>query len=137
MLDETDYRILSLLKENAKIQLRDIGESVHLTGQAVANRIGRMEKLGIIRGYTVVLDQTKLGKTITGYVTVFMKTTDHPAFQTYISGHEAVISADRISGHGCYLLKVSVATHEELDQFLDSLLKYGNYSLNLSVKKFK
>lgn len=53
MIDNTDLEILKLLKSNCKMQFRDIGEVVHLTGQAVSNRISRMEHLGVIKGYTV------------------------------------------------------------------------------------
>ncbi len=137
MIDQTDWEIIRLLKENAKMQLRDIGELVHLTGQAVSNRIQRMEHLGIIRGYSVILDETLLGKTITAYITVFMKSTDHNSFQNYLKETAAVVEAARISGDGCYLLKVSVSSQEDLNQLLDRILQYGNYRLNISIGKVK
>lgn len=52
MLDQTDLKILELLLSNSRMQWQEIGEQVHLTGQAVKNRIDRMEKLGVIEGYT-------------------------------------------------------------------------------------
>lgn len=137
MIDKTDVEILQMLKTNCKIQLIDIGEAVHLTGQAVSKRILKMEKLGIIKGYTVLLDEKLLGKTITAYITIFMKTTDHSAFQAFLKNNEAVVEANRISGEGCYLLKVQVNTHEDLNRFLDSVLPYGNYRLNISIGEIK
>jgi Lrp/AsnC family leucine-responsive transcriptional regulator len=137
MLDNTDWEILKLLKDNCKMQFRDIGEIVHLTGQAVSNRISRLEALGIIKGYTVLLDKKLLGKIITAYITVFMKTTDHGAFHTFLRNHELVEEACRISGEGCYLLKIQTNSQEDLNCFLDSVLKYGNYRLNISIGKIK
>lgn len=137
MLDKTDIEILQLLKTNAKMQYRDIGEIVHLTGQAVSNRISRLEEFGVIKGYTVVLDEKSLGHTITAYVTVFMKTLDHEAFQLYIRQADAVQEACRISGEGCYLLKIRVTTQDDLNHFLDSILKYGNYRVNISISSIK
>lgn len=140
-LDQTDWEILRILKEHARSQLREIGEKVHLTGQAVANRIQRLEHEGIIKGYTVVLDESKLepgkAKTIAAYVTVFMKTADHRAFQRFLADNDAVEWADRISGDGCYLLKVALASQEELNGFLDQLLQFGNYRLNIGIAKLK
>lgn len=133
MLDTTDRQILQLLKENSRLQWREIGEQVHLTGQAVANRIRRMEDLGVIKGYSVLLDQTKLGQTVFAYVTVFMKTTDHYQFQQFISKAPEVIEGHRISGEGCYVLQVRVASLGDLNVFLDLLLKYGNYKVNLAI----
>ncbi len=137
MLDKTDFEILSLLKKNSRIQWREIGELVHLTGQSVANRIRKMEEIGVIQGYTVKLDQSKLGKALIAFITIFMKTTDHPSFQTFIKEKPEILEANRISGDGCYLLKVNVSNEEDLMNLLDEILKYGNYRVNISIGKIK
>ena len=137
MLDYTDWEIIKLLKANCKMQRKDIGEQVHLTGQAVSNRISRMEELGVIQGYSVLLDDTLLGKALTAYITVFMKTTNHQALHVFLQNQEAVVEANRISGDGCYLLKIQVNSQAELNCFLDSVLKYGNYRVNISIGKIK
>jgi len=137
MFDKTDLAILELLKANCKVHLRDIGEEVHLTGQAVANRVSRMESLGVIKGYTVLLDEELLGKTITAYVTIFMKTTNHVAFHVFLKDNESVVEASRISGEGCYMLKIQVNSQLDLNHFLDSVLQYGNYRINISIGKIK
>jgi len=137
MLDNTDLKILKLLKANCKAQFRDIGEAVHLTGQAVSNRISRMEHLGVIKGYSILLDEKLLGNSLTAYITIFMKTTNHGAFHTFLNDNDSVMEANRISGEGCYLLKIQVNSHEDLNLFLDSILNYGNYRVNLSIGKIK
>lgn len=137
MLDQTDFEILSLLKKNSRIQWREIGELVHLTGQSVANRIRKMEELGVIQGYTVKLDQSKLGKTLIAFIIIFMKTTNHLSFQTFIKEKSEILEANRISGDGCYLLKVNVSNEEGLMNLLDEILKYGNYRVNISIGKIK
>lgn len=137
MLDHTDLAIINLLKANCKMRFSDMGELVHLTGQAVSGRIARLEKEGIIRGYSVLLDETQLGKTITAYVTVFMKTTNHRDFHVFIKKQDAVREASRISGEGCYWLKLSVGSEAELNHFLDEVLHFGNYRVNLCIDKIK
>lgn len=137
MLDHTDLEILKRLKANGKMQFKDIGEAVHLTGQAVSNRVSRMEELGVIKGYSVVLDEKLLGKAIMAYVTIFMKTTKHGDFHVFLNNHDAVVEASRISGEGCYMLKIQVNSQEDLNHFLDSVLNYGNYRVNISIGKIK
>lgn len=137
MLDKTDMEILKVLRENSKTQLKEIGEWVHLTGQAVSNRISRMEDLGIIKGYSVVLDETLLGITITAYITVFMKTIQHASFRAFLKKNEFVQEAHKISGDGCYLLKVQTASQGELSSFLDAILEFGNYRVSMSIDKIK
>ena len=137
MLDETDIQILNLLTKNSRMLLQEIGEEVHLTGQAVRNRINRMEKLEVIEGYTIKINSQMLGKTLTAFVTVFMKTTDHASFQKYIQNNNLISEANRISGEGCYFLKVTASTQTEIVRLLDEILKYGNYKLNLSIENIK
>lgn len=137
MLDQTDFEILSLLKKNSRLQWREIGEIVHLTGQAVANRIRKMEDMGIIEGYTVKLNQSKLGNNLIAFITIFMKTTNHPSFQNFINEKIEVLEGNRISGEGCYLLKVNVSNENSLMDLLDEILKYGNYRVNISIGKIK
>jgi len=96
-----------------------------------------MEDTGVIEGYTAKLDEVKMGKPVQAFVMVFMKTTDHPAFGRFLAAKEMVREAHRVSGEGCYWLKVSASDHEELNRFLDELLKHGNYQLNLSIGRVK
>lgn len=137
MLDQTDIQILSLLIKNSRMQWQEIGEEVHLTGQAVKNRINKMEKAGVIEGYTVKINSAIIGKDVTAFITVFMKTTDHLSFKKYINNNSLVTEAHRISGDGCYMLKLTAATQAEIVDFLDEILKFGNYKLNLSIQNIK
>lgn len=137
MIDETDIQILNLLTKNSRMQWQEIGEQVHLTGQAVRNRIVRMEKLGVIDGYTLKINFSKIGKGITAFVTVFMKTTDHVAFKRFICSNSIIVEANRISGEGCYMLKVIASTQDEIVELLDGILQYGNYRINLSIENIK
>jgi len=137
MLDQTDLQILNLLTKNSRMQWQEIGEEVHLTGQAVRNRINKMEKLGVIQGYTIKINSKMIGKELTAFVTIFMKTTDHGSFQKYIQDNPLISEANRISGEGCYLIKVIASTQEEIVGILDEILKYGNYKVNLSIENIK
>lgn len=137
MLDETDKLILALLTKNSRMLLQEIGEEVHLTGQAVRNRINKMEKLGIIKGYTIKIDSNIFGEKLIAFITIFMKTTDHAAFHRYIESNALITEANRISGDGCYMLKVIASSQDEIVGLLDEILMFGNYKLNLSIEKIK
>ena len=137
MIDQTDFEIVKLLESNSRLQLQDIGEIVHLTGQAVKNRIVKLEKLGIIKGYTINVNFAKLGLGMIAFVTVFMKNNDHAAFHRFVRDNICISEVHRISGEGCYLLKVAIANQEKLTDLLDSILQYGNYKVNLSIGQVK
>ncbi len=137
IIDQTDFEILKLLGEHSRIQWKELGQKIHMTGQAVGNRIRRLEDLGIIEQYTIAIDRIKLGQIVTAFVTVFVKTANHQAFKIFFQEEEAVSEVHRTSGEGCYLLKTHFASNEELDTFLEKLLEYGNYRVNLSIGKLK
>ncbi|HEY3423424.1 MAG TPA: Lrp/AsnC family transcriptional regulator, partial [Negativicutes bacterium] len=110
---------------------------VHLTGQAVADRVHRMEDLGIIEGYTVKLDETKIGVQMIAFINIFMKTNNHATFQALFAGKKEIREIHRLSGNGCYSLKACVSSQEHLNQLLDEILPFCNYSLSVSIGKIK
>lgn len=59
-LDETDLEILSLLAADARRPFSEIGDRVGLSGPAVSDRVTRLEETGVIEGFTVDVDRTKL-----------------------------------------------------------------------------
>jgi Lrp/AsnC family leucine-responsive transcriptional regulator len=59
-LDETDLEILSLLAADARRPFSEIGERVGLSGPAVSDRVTRLKETGVIEGFTVDVDRTKL-----------------------------------------------------------------------------
>ncbi|MDN3017104.1 Lrp/AsnC family transcriptional regulator [Paenibacillus sp. BSR1-1] len=136
-LDQIDFQILRLLTENSRIQWKDLGGKIHMTGQAVGNRIKKLEESGVIKAYSLIVDEMKLGLMFTAFVIIHMKTANHDSFIQFIKERNEVVEAHRISGKGCYHLKVIVKSQDQLNLFLNKLLEHGNYSLNLSIQEIK
>ncbi|WP_028530967.1 Lrp/AsnC family transcriptional regulator [Paenibacillus sp. HW567] len=138
LIDDTDYRILQYLIEDSTRSHKDIGELVHMTGQAVGARIRRMRELEIIEGYTVRWNPLKVGLDIHAFITVFLSSNAaHPPFQKFAQNHSGVAELHRVSGEGCYWMRVRLRDQEELNAFLDQLLEYGNYRVNLGMGQLK
>ncbi|MFD1990460.1 Lrp/AsnC family transcriptional regulator [Paenibacillus nicotianae] len=136
-LDHTDYQILRILSENSRIPWKDLGEQIHMTGQAVDNRIKKLEDNGVIHFYSLIVNEFKLGLAYTAFVIITMNSANHKSFIRFISERNEVIETHRISGNGCYHVTLKVSSQEQLNDFLDTLLVHGNYSLNLSIQKMK
>lgn len=66
-LDDVDRRILDLLREDARRTIADIATRVSLSQAPVKRRIDRLERLGVITGYTVLLDEAKIGQAIDAF----------------------------------------------------------------------
>jgi len=136
-LDNIDFKILHLLSENSRIQWKDLGERIHMTGQAVGNRIKKLEDSGVIKTYSIMVDEMKLGLSFTAFVIIYMKTSNHDPFLHFMKERKEIVEAHRVSGEGCYHMKVKVTAQEELNLFLNEILRFGNYALYLSIQERK
>jgi Lrp/AsnC family transcriptional regulator, leucine-responsive regulatory protein len=136
-LDNIDFQILRLLSENSRIQWKDLGQQIHMTGQAVGNRIKKLEDSGVIKAYTLLVDEMKVGLIFTAFVIIYMKTANHDSFIRFVQDRNEVLEVHRVSGEGCYHIKLKVKSQDQLNLFLNELLEYGNYSLHLSIKEIK
>ena len=87
-MDVLDRKILACLKENARVNATDIGARVELSTSAVIERIRKMETSGLIRQYTVLLDQSQLNQELTAFIYIRL---EHPKFnEPFIAGVRAM-----------------------------------------------
>ena len=68
LLDETDREIVALLCEDARRTFADIAERVSVSAPAVKRRVDRLQREGLILGYTAVVDHRLLGLPLQGFV---------------------------------------------------------------------
>jgi Lrp/AsnC family transcriptional regulator, leucine-responsive regulatory protein len=136
MLDHTNMGILRELSKNSRITMKELGEKVHLTGQAAAARVAKLEDNGIIERYTIEVDQPQLGCLIHAWINIYTKSTHHQPYLSFIETQENyVLNNYKISGDGCYLLECRFPSNEVLDQFLTDLNKHVNYKLSIVINK--
>lgn len=64
LLDEIDLEILRFLSSNARLKYKQIGLKIGKPVSTIFKRVERLKKLGVIRGFTVVVDKYKLNYTI-------------------------------------------------------------------------
>jgi len=134
---EIDLKIIEKLKENARLQWREIGEDIHLTGQAVGERVRRLIANDIITGFHASVNESYFGDKRTDFVTVIMTTSDHQGFVDLVNSIEEITELYRISGNGCYMLKMSSNNQDEVNAILERLLEYANYNISSVVKRLK
>lgn len=124
-IDETDQRILELLKQNAKLGTKEIASQVGLTITPTYERIRRLEKRGIIKSYIAVIDKKKQGYTLSVVCNVQLKshTADYlEAFEHAIVQLEEVTDCYHIAGNFDYLLKISIRDMDSYAMFVKEKL---------------
>ncbi|HNJ97747.1 MAG TPA: Lrp/AsnC family transcriptional regulator [Ilumatobacteraceae bacterium] len=69
-LDRIDSEILSILREDARIPYQTLGDRVHLSANAAADRVRRLVRTGVIRRFTIDIDQSALGRDLEAVIDV-------------------------------------------------------------------
>ena len=79
VLDRIDSEILAILRDDGRIPYQTLGDRVHLSANAAAERVRRLVRLGVIRTFTVDIDHSRLGRDLEAVIEV--RTTDQDRFR--------------------------------------------------------
>jgi DNA-binding Lrp family transcriptional regulator len=119
MLDETDFAILKLLQQNARITIKELSEKVHLSTTPVHERVRRLESNGVIKQYVAILDGAKVRKGLMVICYVSLKQHSKNAGGKFIKAIlelNNVLECLTISGQFDFMLKVVA---ENMDAYYD------------------
>lgn len=125
-MDKIDKELLRLLTENARKPLNQLAQKVFLSSPAVASRIEKLEREGVIQGYTAKVDYLKLGYPITAFINLEVQPQQKQSFYPFIAACPNVLECDCITGRYSMLIKVAFPSTQELDTFVGQLQTYGN-----------
>ncbi|MBC1424373.1 Lrp/AsnC family transcriptional regulator [Listeria seeligeri] len=126
-MDSMDKKIIEILQENSRLTNKEIGVMIHLTGQAVGNRIIKLVENGIIRKFSVEIEYPK-----TQFIRVFMDRNNFSDFEQFVNSCEAVSSIYKVSGQACYMV-IGHFLDDSLNEFIQEISKYGRYSVEAVV----
>ncbi len=125
-LDQVDHDILELLAENARRTMADVAQRVSLSTSAVKRRIDRLEREGVIRGYTVVLDHAKAGRPIQAFTEVrYAGTADLEQIRATAARLPEVVTVFTTAGDPDALVWLRVPDVEHLGRVIEQIRRSG------------
>lgn len=124
-MDEIDLKLLRLLQQNSRTPVKTLAGEVNLSSPAVSARIDRLEKQGVIRGYTLDIDPLQLGHHILAYIRLDMQPSQKQEFYPFIAACPNVLECSCVTGSYSMLIKVSHPSTQELDAFIGRLQQFG------------
>ncbi len=115
-MDSTDIKILECLKRNAREKSSAIAEEIGLSVSAVTERIRKLESSGVIKDYTVRLNQKAIGNTVCAVIMAELEDVRScDEFEDFVQSVPNIVSCFSVTGDYSYILKVITDSSESLE----------------------
>lgn len=129
-MDNIDRKILRALQADGKIAVSELAEKVGLSQSPCARRVRLLEKAGIIKGYTAIVDQKRVGLPISAFASIKLerqREEDLDRFGEAVSRWPEVLDCYLMTGQRDYLMRIVAADLEAYERFLkDKLTRLDN-----------
>jgi Lrp/AsnC family leucine-responsive transcriptional regulator len=130
-LDETDRKIVGQLISDGRVSFAELGRRVNLSSPAVAERVQRLERGGVITGYRAELDPRMIGYPLTAIVRVRPAPGQLSRIPELANEIPEIAECHRITGEDCFFMKVHLRSIEALGGVLDRFLAYGETTTSI------
>ena len=120
--DDVDIRILSVLQEDCRLSFNQISKKTGISVGTAFNRVRSLEKKGILKGYTAIIDSGKLGYSLTAIILVQAEGTYLTEIENEIAKSANVISVYDITGDYDATVIAKFKDRASLNSFIKNLL---------------
>jgi Lrp/AsnC family leucine-responsive transcriptional regulator len=131
LLDQNGRNLLRALQSNVRASVADLSRQIGLSQTRTAERLKRMEEAGVIRGYSLEIDREVLGLPILGFIRFTCSGGNYRKFLAFVKSLEQVEECHHTTGGDAFLLKVHVASMDDLEKLIESLLPFGEPTTSL------
>jgi Lrp/AsnC family leucine-responsive transcriptional regulator len=131
LLDATNRRLLAELQADARLSLAELGRRVGLSSPAVAERLGRLERDGVIRGYHAEVDPRALGYALSAVIRIRPAPRQIAEVARRAQETPEVVACDRITGDDCFVLRAHVRDVDHLEEVIDRFTLFGQTTTSI------
>ncbi|MEU7928353.1 Lrp/AsnC family transcriptional regulator [Micromonospora sp. NPDC049801] len=124
-LDQTDWRIIGELQRNGRVSYNQLGRQINLSPPSVAERVRRLEDMGVITGYRAIVDPAPAGLPLTAFVQMRCAHGRCLLRTSTADDLPEVYEVHKLSGNSCTMLKVRAASMQHLEGLLERLGEHG------------
>ncbi len=120
-LDETDIKLLNALQKDAKANTKELCDRLHLSKTPVYERMRRLENEGVIKGYSAIIDNKKVGLPLIVFCNVSLAVHDDEHIERFkqdISAIEEIMECYSTGGFYDFLLKIVLRDLDEYNTFV-------------------
>jgi Lrp/AsnC family leucine-responsive transcriptional regulator len=129
--DATDTRLLEELQANARLTNAELGRRVNLSAPAVAERVRRLERTGVVTGYHAAVDPKALGYALGAIIRIRPSARQLPKVAELARETPEVVECHRITGEDCFFMRLELRDIEHLEEILDRFILYGQTTTSI------
>jgi DNA-binding Lrp family transcriptional regulator len=123
-LDDTDRRLLAVLLEDARISQRGLAQRIGVAQGTITNRLRRLEELGVIKGYTVLLEPESIGWTMTVITGLRIEKGSMINVQQNIAEDPRVFAVYDVTGDYDSMVLARVQSRKDLDDLTKTVFTF-------------
>jgi Lrp/AsnC family leucine-responsive transcriptional regulator len=120
-MDPTDRKIVALLEADARLTYGEVGKRVGLAASSVHDRVRKLERAGVLRGYRADVDFNRVGLPITAFVSLALRPSSPADVPGRVAEFPLVESLYSVAGDNSYVLVVRAPSTTALEELLDAL----------------
>ena len=124
-LHTIDVKISAAVQDDGRISINDLADRVGLSPSPCARRLRILEEKGIIKGYTAMIDQTKIGLPVSAFASIKLerqREEDLDRFAKAVAGWPEVVDCYLMTGQRDYLMRIVVKDLHAYETFIKSKL---------------
>jgi Lrp/AsnC family leucine-responsive transcriptional regulator len=120
-MDDKDRRILAELERDARLTYAEVGARVGLAASSVHDRVRKLERAGVVKGYRADVDLGAAGFPITAVVSLALGPTSPSDVPARVAEFPLVESCYSVAGDNSYALVVRAPSTRALEELVDAL----------------
>ena len=129
-MDRVDKEILKFLQKDARTPFTEIGKRLGISDATVHVRVKKMWKAGIIKRYTVVVDEGVFGRGVTGYLLMSVENEKVEEVSKRLAKMEFITMVQEVHGTNNILIKIGTSNLEKLRDAVTMIRKIPGVAIN-------
>ena len=131
LLDPINRALLKELQADGRLSVAELGRRVNLSAPAVAERVQRLERAGVITGYRAEVDPRRVGFPIAVIVRIRPTTRQLHKIPELAREVPEVVECHRVTGEDCFVMKLHLRAMDDLEDILDRFIVFGQTTTSI------
>lgn len=125
ILDDVDWQLLDELQADGRLSFNQLARRVHLSPPAVAERVRRLERSGVIAGYSARINPGRVDQPVLAFIQLRCRLGSCLLKTTNADDYPELVEVHKLSGEHCTMLKVRASSLAHLEGLIERLGNHG------------